>query len=108
MVQERNQEEGFRCLSEIDVSVQDQPANGAGLAIVTAAQRCRIVLDIGFMWRNTEHAAHPGDRARIRVVGEMVGNSREANDKRDLNVINAHVDELNGEAVDVLGYQVEV
>ena len=108
MVQGRKQEEGYRFLSEIDVSVQGQPANGAGLAIVTAAQRLGIALDIGFMWRNTERAAHPGDRARIRVAGEFAASSREANEKRDLNIINAHADELNEEAVDVLGYQVEM
>ena len=32
---------------------------------------------------------------------------RAAIDKRDRNIINAHADELNEEAVDVLGYQVE-
>ena len=108
MVQGKKQEEGYRYLSEIDVSVQGQPANGAGLAIVTAAQKLGIALDIGFMWRNTERAAHPGDRARIKVAGALATNSREAYDKRDLNIINAHSDELNEEAIDVLGYQVEM
>ena len=32
---------------------------------------------------------------------------RAAIDNRDRNIINAHADELNEEAVDVLGYQVE-
>ena len=108
MVQGRKRDEGYRYLSEIGVSVQGQPANGAGLAIVTAAQRLGIALDIGFMWRNTERAAHPGDRARIRVAGVLTSRSRETKDKRDLDIINAHADELNEEAIDVLGYQVEM
>ena len=33
---------------------------------------------------------------------------RAERDKRDRDLINAHVDELNAEAADVLGYQVEV
>ena len=33
--------------------------------------------------------------------------SPESNDKCDLDIINAHADELNEEAIDVLGYQVE-
>ena len=34
--------------------------------------------------------------------------ARERADKRDRDLINAHVDDLNAEAADVLGYQVDL
>ena len=52
--------------------------------------------------------AHPKDRARIKMAGALSARSRVASDERDLDIINAHADELNEEARDVLGYQVEM
>lgn len=88
-------------------TVLGQPANGAGLAIVTMAQRPGIAPDIGFMSCNTERTEHRGDRSRIKVDGAVAASSPESNDKCDLDIINAHADELNEEAIDVLGYQVQ-
>ncbi len=51
------------------------------------------------------------ERGLIHPVGMLrqsfAARERAAIDKRDRNIINAHADELNEEAVDVLGYQVE-
>ena len=66
MVPGRKIGEGYRHLSDINVSVQGQPANSACLAIVMAAQKLDVALDIALMWRNKEEAAHPGDHARIQ------------------------------------------
>lgn len=67
MVKGRKEDEGYGYLSEIDISVQGQDSNGACRAVVTAAQALGMSLDIGFMWRLKESAAHPGERGRIRV-----------------------------------------
>ena len=67
MVKGRKEDEGYGYLPEIDVSVQGQDANGACRAVVTAAQALGMSLDIGFMWRLKESAAHPGERGRIRI-----------------------------------------
>ena len=58
-----------------------------------------------------EEAAREGE-SRSQVIERLLRQSfaareRDAIDKRDRNIINAHADELNEEAVDVLGYQVE-
>lgn len=67
MVKGRKEDEGYSYLPDIDVSVQGQDANAACRTVVTAAQGLGIALDIGFMWRPKEGAAHPGERARIRI-----------------------------------------
>ena len=58
-----------------------------------------------------EEAAREGEN-RSQVIERLLRQSfavreRAAIDKRDRNIINAHADELNEEAVDVLRYQVE-
>jgi hypothetical protein len=69
MVKGRKVGEGFSYLPEIDISVQGQDAIGACRSLVTAAQALGIALDIGFMWRHKEGAAHPGEIARVQVAG---------------------------------------
>lgn len=66
MVKGQKEDEGYRYLSEIDISVQGQDANAACRTVVTATQGLGMALDIAFMWRPREGAAHPGERARIR------------------------------------------
>ncbi len=58
-----------------------------------------------------EEAARKGEN-RSQAIERLLRQSlavreRAAIDNRDRNIINAHADELNEEAVDVLGYQVE-
>ena len=58
-----------------------------------------------------EKAAREGE-SRSRVIERLLRQSlaareRAAIDRRDRDIIDAHAAELNGEAVDVLGYQVE-
>jgi hypothetical protein len=69
IVKGRKGDEGYSYLADIDVSVQGQDANAACRTVVTAAQGLGIELDIGFMWRPKEGAAHPGERARIKIEG---------------------------------------
>ncbi len=58
-----------------------------------------------------EKVAREGE-SRSQAIERLLRQSlavreRTAVDNRDRNIINAHADELNKEAVDVLGYQVE-
>ena len=58
-----------------------------------------------------EEAAREGE-SRSQVIERLLRQSlatqeRAAIDKRDRDAINAHADELNEEAIDVLGYQVK-
>jgi hypothetical protein len=69
MVKGRKDDEGFSYLTDIDVSVQGQDANGACRAVVMAAQGLGIPVDIGFMWRYKQEAAYPGERARLQILG---------------------------------------
>jgi hypothetical protein len=67
IVKGRKEDEGYGYLSDIDISVQGQDANGACRALVTAAQGVGVSLDITFMWRSKDSAAFPGERARLSV-----------------------------------------
>jgi hypothetical protein len=68
IVKGKKTNDGYNHLSDIDISVQGQDANGACRGIVTAAQALGIPLEIGFMWRHKEGAAYPGERARLKVA----------------------------------------
>jgi len=68
MVEGRKEDEGYSYLPDLDISVQGQDANGACRAAITAAQGLGVALEIGFMWRLKEAAAHPGERGRIVVA----------------------------------------
>ena len=71
LVKGKKEDEGYSYLSDIDISVQGQDSNGACRAVVTAAQGLGIAVEIGFMWRLKEAAAHPGERARLQVAGSV-------------------------------------
>jgi hypothetical protein len=78
MVKGRKDDEGYGYLPDIDVSVQGQDANAACRAIVVAAQGLGIGVDVGFMWRPKEGAAHPGERARLTVEAKTAVQSAAA------------------------------
>jgi len=69
MVKGRKEEEGYSYLADIEVSVQGQDANSACRTVVTAAQTLGMAVNISFMWRHKEAAAHPGERARLQIAG---------------------------------------
>lgn len=57
-------------------------------------------------------ATSRGGEGRSRAIERLLRESlsartRSALDERDMRIINAHADELNEEALDVLAYQVE-
>lgn len=78
MVQGCKEDEGYRHLAEIDVSVQGMSANDACGALVIAAQSLRLELEIVFLWRTREGAAYPGERARLSVPVTTFGRGAKA------------------------------
>ena len=78
LVEGRKEDEGYSYLADIDVSVQGQDANGACRAVVMAAQGLGFSVDICFMWRLKEGAAHPGETARIQIAGVKTAGRAEA------------------------------
>ncbi len=67
MVRGWKDDEGYRYLTEIDVSIQGLSANDAGRALVVVAQSLQIELHITFIWRNRKDAAYPGEKALLAV-----------------------------------------
>ena len=70
IVQGNKSDEGYRHLSEIDVSVQGMSSNDACRALVAVAQSLGIGLEITLMWRPRDGAAYPGEKARLCVPGK--------------------------------------
>lgn len=67
MVCGRKTDEGYTHLAEIDISVQGLSANEACAALTVTARALGIGLEVAFMWRAKDGAAHPGERGRLRV-----------------------------------------
>lgn len=65
-------DEGYRYLSEIDLSFQGASANDSLRALIAAARGLGIDFEIGFSWRQKESAAYPGERARLKVPGRTL------------------------------------
>lgn len=66
-------DEGYTHLPEIDISVQGLSANEACAALTVTARALGIELDVAFMWRAKEGAAHPGERGRLQVPSASEG-----------------------------------
>jgi hypothetical protein len=67
MVDGKKQDEGYHYLSEADLSVQGQDANAAWQAAYHAAERLSFLVDVTFVWRQKEKAAHPGETGRLII-----------------------------------------
>lgn len=65
----RKSDEGYRFLSDIDLSVQGQDANGAWRAACHAAQQLGCELTATFVWREKEGAAFPGTTGQFHISG---------------------------------------
>jgi hypothetical protein len=52
--------DGYRYLSDIDISIQAQDANAAWKAACYVAQKLGLQLSVTFVWREKEGAAFPG------------------------------------------------
>ena len=72
MVRGRKDDEGYRYLSDIDLSFQGASANDSLRALVTVARGLGVEFEIGFSWRQKENAAYPGEKARLKVPGRAL------------------------------------
>ena len=68
MVPSQKTVEGYHYLPEIDVSVQGLSAKDACAALVEIARRSATDLEITFLWRDKDSAAHPGDTGRLTMT----------------------------------------
>ena len=73
MVESRRKDGGYHRVPGLDISAQGLRATEACDALVTMAQALGIAVDVGFMWRDKEEAAFPGERARLQMAGMVDG-----------------------------------
>ena len=65
----RKDDEGYRFLSDVGLSVQGQDANAAWKATHHILRQLRCSADIQFAWRSKEDAAFPGSSGRLIIAG---------------------------------------
>ena len=58
-------DEGYSYLDGINISVQGQDSNAACRGIVAMARHLKIRIELEFMWREKDGAAHPGKIASL-------------------------------------------
>ena len=58
-------DEGYSYLEDINLSIQGQDSNAACRGIVTMARYLKIRVELEFMWREKDGAAHPGKVAAL-------------------------------------------
>jgi hypothetical protein len=61
----RKEDEGYKYFPEIKMSVQGQDANSAWKAAFHVAQQLRLPIEVEFIWRQKQGAAHPGEVGRL-------------------------------------------
>ena len=61
----KKEEEGYRFIPEVGLSVQGQDANSAWRGAYHIAQQLGIAVDVEFLWRVKEGAAFPGETGRL-------------------------------------------
>lgn len=64
-IMRKKEDEGYRYLDDVGVSVQGQDANAAWKAACYIAQQLGCSFEIVFTWRNKEEAAYPGVTGRF-------------------------------------------
>ena len=75
LVEGKKEDEGYRYLTDVGISVQGQDANGAWKAAGHIAQKLGLQLTTTFVWREKEGAAFPGVIGRLSVLGDSRGRS---------------------------------
>jgi hypothetical protein len=61
----KKEDEGYRYLADIGISVQGQDANAAWKAAAYIAKQLKCPFEVTFTWRMKEDAAHPGITGRL-------------------------------------------
>ncbi len=67
MVRGRKEDEGFRFISDLGVSIQGLSANGACSALMDLVSSLGLQLELTFKWRSKKEAAFPGELAHLSL-----------------------------------------
>lgn len=67
----KKEDEGYRYLDDVKISVQGQDANAAWRAVSHIANRLRLPFEIAFTWRVKKGAVHPGVMGRFFFNGRI-------------------------------------
>jgi hypothetical protein len=63
----KKEDEGYKFIPELELSVQGQDANNAWRGAYHIAKQLGIPLEVEFLWRNKESAAFPGETGHLSV-----------------------------------------
>ncbi len=66
-VRGRKEDEGYKYLADVGISVQGQDANGAWRGTFHIAQQLGLGLEVDFVWRHKDGAARPGEFGTLRL-----------------------------------------
>lgn len=69
MVQGCKQDQGYRYLKDLDLSIQGQDANDAWRCIARLARTQGFRIEVGFVWRDNPSAVHPGETGHMAIGG---------------------------------------
>lgn len=61
----RKEDEGYKFLPDVGLSIQGQDANNAARGACHIARQLGLSIEVEFLWRAKEGAAHPGETAII-------------------------------------------
>jgi hypothetical protein len=67
----KKEDEGYRYLDDVGVSVQGQDANAAWKGVARIARRFRLPFDVVFTWRVKKGSSHPGITGRFAYSGKF-------------------------------------
>jgi hypothetical protein len=69
MVQGCKQNQGYRYLKDLDISIQGQDANDAWRCVARLARTQNFRIEVGFIWRDVSAAARPGETGHMAIGG---------------------------------------
>ena len=65
------QDQGYRYLSDVNLSVQGQDAQDAWRSVAQLAKTLNIRVEVYFLWRNNPAAAFPGEMGNLTIGGKI-------------------------------------
>jgi hypothetical protein len=65
----KKEDNGYKYLSDVGLSVQGQDANGAWRAIAHLGLALKLPLEVQFSWQDNPKAANPSQSGRFLITG---------------------------------------
>lgn len=66
-VKGKKEDEGYKYLPEVGLSIQGQDANSAWRAVSHISRKLGLPVDVVFMWRHKREAAYPGETSSLKA-----------------------------------------